>query len=137
VKQAKIDIIGGSVLCFVGAVLIIGFIFLASAIRIVPEYKRLRVYRLGRDMGKKGPGIVFLIPVIDKAMIIDLNSPVTPDNTFSLVGAIGETQTAVNATGTVLIGTQEWDAMSDYPIAPKSKVRVKRVVLEVDEDTSN
>ena len=52
------------------------------------------------------------------------------------VGTFGETQTTVHTAGTVLIGSQAWDAISDYPIAPKSKVRVKRVVLEVEEDTS-
>ena len=39
---------GGTVFCLIGAVIIIGFIFLANAIRIVPEYQRLVVFRLGR-----------------------------------------------------------------------------------------
>jgi len=137
VKEANIDIMGGSVLCFFGAVLIISYIFLASAIKIVPEYKRLRVYRLGRDIGEKGPGIVLLIPVIDRAIVVDLNSPVAQDNTSSLVRAIGETQSTVHTAGTVLIDNKSWDATSSHPIAPKSKVRVKRVVLEVEEITSS
>jgi membrane-bound ClpP family serine protease len=41
---------------------------LANAIRIVPEYQRLVVFRLGRCVGAKGPGIVLLIPVIDRAV---------------------------------------------------------------------
>jgi len=127
--------ISGALFCFVGVILIVGFIFLASAIRIVPEYKRLRVYRLGRDIGEKGPGIVLLIPVIDRALTIDINSPVIYDNTSSLVGAIGETQSTVHVDGSVMINCRSWDARSIQPIAPKSKVRVKRVVLEV-EDTS-
>lgn len=52
------------------------------------------------------------------------------------VGTFGETQTTVHTAGTVLIDNKSWDAMSSHPIAPKSKVRVKRVVLEVEEDTS-
>ena len=59
-------------LCFVGAILVLGFIFLANAIRIVPEYQRLVVFRLGRSIGPKGPGIVLLIPVIDRAVKVDL-----------------------------------------------------------------
>ena len=63
-------------LCFVGAILVVGFIFLAQAIRIVPEYQRLVVFRLGRSIGSKGPGIVFLIPVIDRAVKVDLREQV-------------------------------------------------------------
>lgn len=53
---------GGTIFCFVGAVLIVGFIFIANAIRIIPEYQRLVVFRLGRCVGQKGPGIVLLDP---------------------------------------------------------------------------
>ena len=70
------DILGGSAVCFVGAILVLGFIFLANAIRIVPEYQRLVVFRLGRSVGAKGPGIVLLIPVIDRAVKVDLREQV-------------------------------------------------------------
>ncbi len=46
--------------------------FLWVAIRIVAEYQRLVVFRLGRCIGQKGPGIVILIPVIDRAVRVDL-----------------------------------------------------------------
>ena len=46
--------------------------FLWVAIRIVAEYQRLVVFRLGRCIGQKGPGIVILIPVIDRAVRADL-----------------------------------------------------------------
>jgi regulator of protease activity HflC (stomatin/prohibitin superfamily) len=68
--------IGGGAVCFVGAILVLGFIFLANAIRIVPEYQRLVVFRLGRSVGAKGPGIVLLIPVIDRAVRVDLREQV-------------------------------------------------------------
>jgi regulator of protease activity HflC (stomatin/prohibitin superfamily) len=68
--------IGGGAACLVGAILVIGFVFLANAIRIVPEYQRLGVFRLGRSVGEKGPGIVFLIPVIDRAVRVDLREQV-------------------------------------------------------------
>lgn len=67
---------GGFLFCLVGAVLVIGLIFLASAIRIVPEYQRLVVFRLGRCIGAKGPGILILIPVVDKAQRVDLREQV-------------------------------------------------------------
>lgn len=65
-----------TVACLVGAVLVIGLIFLASAIRIVPEYQRLVVFRLGRCIGAKGPGLVFLIPVVDRGTRVDLREQV-------------------------------------------------------------
>jgi regulator of protease activity HflC (stomatin/prohibitin superfamily) len=55
------------------AVAVILFIwFLWVAIRVVAEYQRLVVFRLGRSMGQKGPGIVILIPLIDRAVRVDL-----------------------------------------------------------------
>jgi regulator of protease activity HflC (stomatin/prohibitin superfamily) len=66
--------IGSSLICCFGVTLITGLILLASAIRIVPENKRFRVYRLGQEIGEKGPGIVLLIPIIDRVEMIDLYS---------------------------------------------------------------
>ena len=45
---------------------------LASSIKIVPEYERLVVFRLGKVVGVRGPGLVFLIPFIDRAQRVDL-----------------------------------------------------------------
>ena len=66
----------GFVTCLVGVVLVVGLLFLAQAIRIVPEYQRLVVFRLGRCVGPKGPGLIFLIPVIDRAVKVDLREQV-------------------------------------------------------------
>ena len=46
-------------------------LMVASIIRIVPEYKRVVVLRLGRVMGAKGPGIVIILPVIDQPVFVD------------------------------------------------------------------
>ncbi len=53
-------------------VVIVMLIILASAIRIVREYERAVVFRLGRLIGSKGPGLILLIPVLDKAIKVDL-----------------------------------------------------------------
>jgi len=45
---------------------------LYMAIKIVREYQRLVVFRLGRCIGEKGPGLVLLIPFIDRAVWVDL-----------------------------------------------------------------
>ena len=47
-------------------------VVLVKAIRIVPEYQRIVVFRLGRLLGTKGPGLVLLIPFVDKGTIVDL-----------------------------------------------------------------
>jgi len=223
---------------YVVAILVIAFFSIIGGIKIVPEYERLVVFRLGRPLSKpKGPGIVFLVPMIDRAIKVDLREqkrevldqtartqnsipvlfsfvwhykvidPVESivnvgnqeaatagiaitnlrafigdlksvdmltslesmntkararldevterwgvkvtnfeilkiavddhrkeiDDANFVVGTFGETQTTVHTAGTVLIGEQSWDAVSDKPIPPKSKVRVKRIILEVEE----
>ncbi len=67
-----------SAVAFVIAVLIIllGVVLIASAIRIVPEYQRLVVLRLGRLVGVRGPGLVLLIPVVDRGIRTDLRERV-------------------------------------------------------------
>ncbi|HDI23604.1 MAG TPA: slipin family protein, partial [Thermoplasmatales archaeon] len=57
-------------------VIIFLFILLASAIKILPEYQRIVVFRLGRLLGIKGPGLVFIIPIIDQVVKIDLRERV-------------------------------------------------------------
>ncbi len=65
-----------SLLCVAGGVLLLLVVFFANAIRIVTEYQRLVVFRLGRAIGSKGPGIVLLLPVIDRAQRVDLREQV-------------------------------------------------------------
>jgi regulator of protease activity HflC (stomatin/prohibitin superfamily) len=74
----QIDTVTGitTATCLTAAVLLIGLLFLASAIRVVPEYQRLVVFRLGRSIGAKGPGVVLLIPVVDRAVKADLREQV-------------------------------------------------------------
>jgi regulator of protease activity HflC (stomatin/prohibitin superfamily) len=55
---------------------LIGFVILANSIRVVPEYQRLVVFRLGRCIGQKGPGLVLLFPVVDRAVRVDLREQV-------------------------------------------------------------
>ena len=64
-------------LCLVGAVVVVVFVILTNAIRIVPEYQRLVVFRLGRVMpAPRGPGLVFLIPIIDRPVRVDLREQI-------------------------------------------------------------
>ena len=54
------------------AVIVILGLILASAIRILKEYERGVIFRLGRLIGEKGPGLILLIPIIDKMQKVSL-----------------------------------------------------------------
>ncbi len=64
------------VYCLIGGVLILLVVFLAAAIKIVPEYRRIVVFRLGRCIGAKGPGLILLIPFVDRPVTVDLREQV-------------------------------------------------------------
>lgn len=71
--------------------------FISSAIRVVPEYERGVVFRLGRVQGAKGPGLFFLVPLIDRMIKVDLRTvtldvpaqeTITRDNVTVKVNAV-------------------------------------------------
>ncbi|MEA2008692.1 MAG: SPFH domain-containing protein [Chloroflexota bacterium] len=51
-------------------------LMLVYAVKIIPEYQRIVVFRLGRCVGDKGPGFIFLIPFVDKGVKADLREQV-------------------------------------------------------------
>ena len=57
-------------------VIIFLVILLSSSIKIMAEYQRIVIFRLGRLQGIKGPGLVFIIPVIDSIIKLDLRTRV-------------------------------------------------------------
>ncbi len=87
----------GSIIVLFAAVLFVIFI-VASAVRIVKEYERGVIFRLGRVQGAaKGPGLFFLIPVMDKMVKVDLRTVtmdvppqdvITRDNVPARVNAV-------------------------------------------------
>ncbi len=54
------------------AIVIVAFILLSAAIKIVNEYERGVIFRLGRYVGNRGPGLIFLIPFIERMVKVDL-----------------------------------------------------------------
>ncbi|HXX91244.1 MAG TPA: SPFH domain-containing protein [Acidimicrobiales bacterium] len=54
------------------AVLILVLIGVARAVKIVREYQRIVLFRLGRAIGIRGPGLVFINPVTDRTTLVDL-----------------------------------------------------------------
>lgn len=123
----------GSIVCLLASMIIIGMIFLASAIRIVGEDTRLTVYRLGRNIGDRGPGIVLLIPIIDRGELKKLGGAKKSFRRQSRRRG-RRTLTTVFRDGRVSLPNGEWDAVSQTPIAAGRRVRVVRTILEVEEE---
>lgn len=84
-----------------GGMLIALMIFLVSGFRIVPEYRRIAVYRLGHFIGQKGPGVVYLIPIVDRGHSIDLRDKASKMQPYqhTVLGKNGEPKTVVDAGG--------------------------------------
>lgn len=81
---------------YIGIIVLVIF-FLSAAIRILNEYERGVIFRLGRVIKAKGPGLIILIPVVDKmvrvslrlvAMDVDPQDVITRDNVSVKVNAV-------------------------------------------------
>ena len=77
--------------------LIVLLALLASSVKVVREYERLVVFRLGRLVGPRGPGLTFIIPGVEKAVRVDLRTVtmdvpaqdvITKDNVSVKVSAV-------------------------------------------------
>ncbi len=81
----------------VGAIVVFVLLFLVNAIKIVREYERGVIFRLGRLVGAKGPGIFLIIPLVDKMVKVSLRTVtldvppqevITKDNVSTQVNAV-------------------------------------------------
>ena len=88
---------------------------LATSIKIVQEYERGVIFRLGRCIGAKGPGVFFVIPVLDKIVKVNLQiiaapvasqAVITKDNVTTTVDAVAYFQVIDAATSVVKI--RDW-----------------------------
>src|SRR5688500_12593647 len=57
---------------FVGWIVVVALVFLWMSVNVVTEYQRVVVFRLGRLVGSRGPGLVIIIPMIERAVRMDL-----------------------------------------------------------------
>jgi len=64
----------GVVIAIVALVIVIVGILLLSGVRILREYERAVVFRLGRLIAQKGPGLIYLIPIVDRMVRVDLRT---------------------------------------------------------------
>ncbi len=60
----------------IGTITVIAFLilFLSMAVKILNEYERGVIFRLGRVIGTKGPGLILLIPIVDRMIKVDLRT---------------------------------------------------------------
>jgi regulator of protease activity HflC (stomatin/prohibitin superfamily) len=81
----------------IGILLLAIVLILSSAIKILREYERAVVFRLGRAIGVKGPGLILLIPLVDRMQKVDLRTVamdvppqdvITRDNVSMKVNAV-------------------------------------------------
>lgn len=81
----------------IGAIIVIVLLFLSNAIKVVREYERGVIFRLGRLVGAKGPGIFMIIPIVDKMVKVSLRTVtldvppqevITKDNVSTQVNAV-------------------------------------------------
>lgn len=84
-------------LYFIIAIIALVIFFLSAAIRILNEYERGVIFRLGRVIASKGPGLIILIPIVDKmvkvslrlvVMDVDPQDVITRDNVSVKVNAV-------------------------------------------------
>ena len=79
------------------AILVLVIFLLSAALRILKEYERGVIFRLGRIINAKGPGLIILIPIVDKmlkvslrlvAMDVEPQDVITRDNVSVKVNAV-------------------------------------------------
>ena len=78
-------------------IVVLAILFLSSALKVIREYDRAVIFRLGRLVGRKGPGLIILIPIIDRMVrvsmrVITMDIPsqdvITKDNVSVKVNAV-------------------------------------------------
>jgi regulator of protease activity HflC (stomatin/prohibitin superfamily) len=107
------------VLAAVVVVVVLVIMFMAASIKIVQEYERGVIFRLGRCQGAKGPGIFFVVPIIDKIVRVNLQiaavpvakqQVITKDNVTATVDAVAYFQVVDAAASVVKI--RDWYSSS-------------------------
>ncbi len=67
-------------ICVASFLSVVTLFFVVASIRLAPEEKRLKIHRLGRDIGLRGPGLVVLIPFIDRGVMVEAGKQIpTPE----------------------------------------------------------
>jgi regulator of protease activity HflC (stomatin/prohibitin superfamily) len=129
---------GGLVLFCVAAILFIALMLVLSAIKIVPEYERGVVFRLGRLVGPRGPGLFFLIPILERMVRVD-QRVITMDVPAQEVITLDNVTIKVNAVLYFMVVNPSWAVVKvmDYIRATLqiSQTTLRNAVGQVELDT--
>jgi len=96
-KGGAMEQLIGLLFSSIGVVVLLLIVILASAVKVVQEYERGVIFRLGRLVGAKGPGLFFIVPIVDRMVKVDLRvvtldipsqEAITRDNVTVKVNAV-------------------------------------------------
>ena len=128
----------GVILFCVAALLFIALMLVLSAIKIVPEYERGVVFRLGRLIGPRGPGLFFLIPIFERMVRVDIRV-ITMDVPSQEVITLDNVTIKVNAVLYFMVVNPDWAIVKvmDYIRATLqiAQTTLRSGVGQVDLDT--
>jgi regulator of protease activity HflC (stomatin/prohibitin superfamily) len=128
---------GALFLCF-AVILFVVLMIVLSSIKIVPEYERGVVFRLGRLVGARGPGLFFLIPVLERMIRVDTRV-ITMDVPAQEVITLDNVTIKVNAVLYFMVVNPNWAVVKvmDYIRATMqiAQTTLRSAVGQVDLDT--
>jgi regulator of protease activity HflC (stomatin/prohibitin superfamily) len=128
----------GVILFCLAAILFVALMLVLSSIKIVPEYERGVVFRLGRLLGPRGPGLFFLIPVFERMVRVDTRV-ITMDVPAQEVITLDNVTIKVNAVLYFMVVNPNWAVVKvmDYIRATLqiSQTTLRNAVGQVDLDT--
>jgi regulator of protease activity HflC (stomatin/prohibitin superfamily) len=126
------------VLFCLAAILFVALMLVFSAIKIVPEYERGVVFRLGRLVGARGPGLFFLIPIFERMVRVD-QRVITMDVPAQEVITLDNVTIKVNAVLYFMVVNPNWAIVKvmDYIRATLqiAQTTLRNAVGQVDLDT--
>jgi regulator of protease activity HflC (stomatin/prohibitin superfamily) len=129
---------GAILLLCVAVLLFIALMAVLSAIKIVPEYERGVVFRLGRLVGPRGPGLFFLIPIFERMVRVDTRV-ITMDVPAQEVITLDNVTIKVNAVLYFMVVNPSWAVVKvmDYIRATMqiAQTTLRSVVGQVELDT--
>jgi regulator of protease activity HflC (stomatin/prohibitin superfamily) len=129
---------GGIVFLCVAVLLFVALMVVLSAVKIVPEYERGVVFRLGRLVGARGPGLFFLVPIFERMVRVDTRV-ITMDVPAQEVITLDNVTIKVNAVLYFYIVNPNWAVVKvmDYVRATMqiAQTTLRSAVGQVDLDT--
>jgi regulator of protease activity HflC (stomatin/prohibitin superfamily) len=127
----------GLILFCVAAILFIALMLVLASVKVVPEYERGVIFRLGRLIGPRGPGLFFLVPILERMVRVDIRV-ITMDVPAQEVITLDNVTIKVNAVLYFMIVNPSWAVVKvmDYIRATMqiAQTTLRSVVGQVELD---